>query len=57
MLGFIAQDAKALMPESYTKNPAIFPSDETLAACEAAVYQGPEVVRLYDETWTRIQAA
>jgi spermidine/putrescine transport system substrate-binding protein len=49
--------AKALMPESYTKNPAIFPSDETLAACEAAVYQGPEVVRLYDETWTRIQAA
>lgn len=49
--------AKALMPESYSKNPAIFPSDETLAACEAAVYQGPEVVRLYEEAWTRIQAA
>jgi len=49
--------AKALMPDSYTQNPAIFPSDETLAACEAAVYQGPEVVRLYDEAWTRIQAA
>jgi spermidine/putrescine transport system substrate-binding protein len=49
--------AKALMPESYTKNPAIFPSDETLNACEAAVYLGPEVSKLYDEAWTRIQAA
>jgi spermidine/putrescine transport system substrate-binding protein len=49
--------AKALMPESYSKNPAIFPSDETLAACEAAIYLGSDVVRLYDEAWTRIQAA
>ena len=49
--------AKALMPDSYTQNPAIFPSDETLAACEAAIYQGPEVVRLYEEAWTRILAA
>jgi spermidine/putrescine transport system substrate-binding protein len=49
--------ARVLMPESYSKNPAIFPSDETLAACEAAIYLGPEVSKLYDEAWTRIQAA
>ena len=49
--------AKALLPADYTENPGIFPPDATLARCEAAIYQGPEVVRLYDEAWTRIQAA
>jgi len=49
--------AKALMPDSYSKNSAIFPSDETLAACEAAVYLGADVSKLYDEAWTRILAA
>jgi len=49
--------AKALMPDSYTNNPAIFPSDETLAVCEATIYQDPYVVKLYEEAWTRIQAA
>ncbi len=49
--------AKALLPESYTGNPGVFPSDETLAACETTVYQGPEVARLYEEAWTRIRAA
>jgi spermidine/putrescine transport system substrate-binding protein len=49
--------AKALMPDSYSKNPAIYPSDETLGACEALVYQGPDVVRLYNDAWTRILSA
>ena len=45
------------MPDSYTNTPAIFPSDETLAVCEATIYQDPYVVKLYEEAWTRIQAA
>ena len=49
--------AKLLMSDTYRENPAIFPSDKTLAACEAATYQGPQVVRLYEEAWTRIQSA
>ena len=49
--------AKALMDDSYTKNPAIFPTEETLAKCEPALYLGEEATRLYDEAWTRIKAA
>jgi spermidine/putrescine transport system substrate-binding protein len=49
--------AKALLSENYTQNPAIFPSDETIALCEAAIYLGEEGQRLRDETWTRILAA
>ncbi len=49
--------AKALMPDSYTKNPAIFPTDEVIRASEASIYLGTEHTRLIDETWTRIQAA
>ena len=49
--------ARALLPESYTGNPGIFPDDETLAVCEPALYQGQEVARLYEAAWTRIRAA
>ena len=49
--------AKALLPESYTGNPGIFPSEETLAACEPALYRGQEAARLYEVAWTRIRAA
>ena len=49
--------AKKLMPESYTKNPAIYPSDDTLSSCESAVYLGHKVVRLYEEAWSRVLAA
>ena len=49
--------AKAKMDDEYTKNPAIFPTDETLANCEPALYLGEEITRLLDEAWTRIQAA
>ena len=49
--------AKALLSDDYTKNPAIFPTDETIARCEAGDLPGREVQRLYDETWTRVLAA
>lgn len=49
--------ARALLPPAYTGNPGIFPPDSTLAVCESVIYQGPEVVRSYEEAWTRIQAA
>ena len=49
--------ARALLPESYTGNPGIFPSGETLAACEPALYRGQEAARLYEAAWTRIRAA
>ena len=49
--------AKALLPADYRDNPAIFPSAETLAACEPALYRGPEAARLYEAAWARIRAA
>ena len=49
--------ARALLPDAYSKNPAIFPPDSVIAASEAALYQGEDRQRLIDETWTRIQAA
>jgi len=49
--------AKKEMEDAYTKHPAIFPTEETLSKCEPALYLGEDVQRMYDEAWTRIQAA
>ncbi len=49
--------AKKLMSAEYTGNTAIFPSAETLAKCESAIFLGAEITRLYDDAWTRINAA
>ncbi|MFO1035096.1 MAG: extracellular solute-binding protein [Hyphomicrobiales bacterium] len=49
--------AKNKMPPEYTGNPAIYPPAEVLAKCEYLTYQGEELTKLRDETWTRIQAA
>jgi spermidine/putrescine transport system substrate-binding protein len=49
--------AKKLMPEDYVNNPAIFPPKDVLAKCEYLTYQGEELAKLRDQTWTRIQAA
>ena len=49
--------ALKLMPESYRKNPAIFPPPALLAKSETAKYLGEEVQRFYDETMTRLRAA
>ncbi len=49
--------ARALLPDDYNKNPAIFPDDETLARCEPGIYLGEEAQRLRDETWTRVLAS
>ncbi|RMD63647.1 MAG: extracellular solute-binding protein [Alphaproteobacteria bacterium] len=49
--------ARKLLPDEYNNNPAIFPSEETLARCEAAIYLGEDVQRLRDEAWTRVLAA
>ena len=49
--------AKALLPASYLENPAIYPDDMMFSRCEPALYLGEEVARLYEATWSRIQAA
>ena len=49
--------ARKLLPDEYSKNPAIFPSAETLARCEPEIYKGEAAQRLREETWTRILAA
>lgn len=51
------QAAVALTDPAYSENPAIFPSEETLAASETSVYPGQEMNRLIDEAWTRIKAS
>ncbi len=49
--------AKKLMSKEYTENTAIFPSEATLAKCESAFFLGADATRLYDDAWTRINAA
>lgn len=49
--------AKKIMSDEYRNNPGIFPSDETIAKCEPAIYLGEEATKARDEAWTRIQAA
>ncbi|MFM7027213.1 MAG: PotD/PotF family extracellular solute-binding protein [Chakrabartia sp.] len=48
--------AKALMPDSYKKNPVIFPPADRLAKCEYAAYNGT-LQPLYEEAFTRVRAA
>ena len=49
--------ARAQMDDGYNNNPAIFPPDSVIVACEAAIYLGEEHQRRIDEAWTRINAA
>ena len=49
--------AKDLMDDEYKSNPAIFPPDETVKLCENMLYQGEEVSRMIQATWTRILAS
>lgn len=48
--------AKALMPDSYKKNPVIFPPADLIAKCEYAKYR-KDMQPLYEEAFTRIRAA
>mgnify|MGYP002777031214 CR=1 FL=1 len=48
--------AKALMPESYKANPAIYPPADVLAKCEYAKFN-PELQPLFEEAFTRVAAA
>jgi len=49
--------AKKLTTPEYQNNPAIFPTAEALAKCEPEAYLGEEGQKLFEEAWTRIQAA
>ncbi len=49
--------ARALLSDEYNNNPAIFPPDDVIKRCEPPLYVGEDALRLYDEAWTRVQAA
>ena len=49
--------ARELMDDNYKSNPAIFPPDETVRLCENMLYQGEEVSRMIQDTWTRVLAS
>jgi len=49
--------AKGKLGEEYTANPAIFPTEETIAKCEFQLYLGEEHVKNINDAWTRVQAA
>ena len=49
--------AKDLMDDEYKSNPAIFTEDESVKLCENMLYQGEEVSRMIQDTWTRILAS
>jgi spermidine/putrescine transport system substrate-binding protein len=48
--------AKALMPDTYKNNPAIFPPADLLAKCEYAKFNA-DLQPLYEEAFTRVGAA
>lgn len=50
------QAARELLGPEYNENPAIFPTDETIARCEPQIYLGEDAQRLYEEAWTRVMA-
>ena len=49
--------ARKLLDDSYNGNTSIFPSDEVVAKCQSAIYIGEDGQKLYEDAWTRIQAA
>ena len=49
--------ARALMPESYSRNPIIFPSGPGMEASEWGKYEGPEKARAFEDAFTRVRAA
>lgn len=49
--------AAKLLDDSYNKNPIIYPPEEVIAKCEAQIYLGEDGQKLYEDSWTRIQAA
>jgi spermidine/putrescine transport system substrate-binding protein len=49
--------AKEHLSEEYLNNPAIFPSEEQMAASEVSVFPGADIVRKIDDTWTRVKSA
>ncbi len=49
--------AKKLMPAEYLENTAIFPLQAVIDKLEAQKYLGEEGIKLYQDAWTRIQAA
>ena len=49
--------SREFLSDDYLTNPAIFPDQETLAACEVSLFPGQDIVRKIDDAWTRIKAA
>lgn len=48
---------RALMPDSYKNNPVIFPPADLMAKSEYGAFEGDERSRLYEEIFTRVNAA
>jgi len=48
--------ARKLVTQADLKNPAIYPPDAVVAKCDSLIEIG-DAQRLYDDAWTRIQAA
>ena len=48
---------KALMDETYRKNPIIFPPAEVLAKCEYGEYKGSEVSQAIEGAMTKVRAS
>jgi spermidine/putrescine transport system substrate-binding protein len=49
--------ARKLLDDTYNQNPTIFPPLDVLDKCEAEIYLGEDGQKLYEDAWTRIQAA
>ncbi|MEM7058452.1 MAG: spermidine/putrescine ABC transporter substrate-binding protein [Pseudomonadota bacterium] len=49
--------ARSKLSAEYNENPAIFPTEETVAKCEFQLYLGEEHVKNINDAWTRVQAA
>lgn len=49
--------ARALMPDEYKQNPVIFPTSEGFQKSEFGKFEGPEALKLFEQTIERVRAS
>ncbi|MDB4128053.1 spermidine/putrescine ABC transporter substrate-binding protein, partial [Hyphomicrobiales bacterium] len=49
--------ARKLLGDDYNKNTSIFPEESVLDKCESQLYLGEDILKIIEDSWTRIRAA
>jgi spermidine/putrescine transport system substrate-binding protein len=49
--------ARNLLGDDYNNNTSIFPEESVLEKCESQLYLGEDILKIIEDSWTRIRAA